>query len=502
MTAATAWPRHPIVYEVNTWAWLGDVGRRAGRPVGLGEVPAREWDALAAWHTDAVWLMGVWERSPEGRRIALQNDELVRSFRAALPDLDVGADVTGSPYCIRRYVVDARLGGPAGLATARAELARRGLRLVLDLVPNHVAPDHPWAREHPDYFVRGTAEDAARSPAEFLAVGGEAFARGRDPYFPPWPDVLQLNAFSPGYRRALGETIDGIAAQCDAVRTDMAMLLVTKVFARTWGARAGAPPARELWQEVLPAAKARHPGFLVLAEAYWDMEWELQQLGFDFCYDKRLYDRLEHGGGESVRQHLCAGLDYQEKLVRFVENHDEPRAAAAFGSRARVAAVAVATLPGLRLLHEGQFEAFRVRLPVFLGRRPAEPVDEATRSFYRRLLAEASAPVYRDGTFALCERIGWEGVRASEDLVAWSWRLGDERRVVVVNLGPSRASARVRFPWPDLAGRSWRLAEALDETAYVRDGDEMVGPGLYVELEPGRWHLFSVRPEGPPRVRR
>ena len=498
MSAGADWPRNPIVYEVNTWAWLGEVSARAGRPVRLGEVPAHEWDALAAWHADAVWLMGVWERSPEGRRIALADPALVASFRAALPDLDLERDVPGSPYCIRRYVVDARLGGPAGLARARAELAHRGLRLVLDLVPNHVAPDHPWVREHPEYFVRGRANDAAVAPAEFLAVAGEAFARGRDPYFPPWPDVLQLNAFSPGYRRALAETLDGIAAQCDAVRTDMAMLLVTKVFARTWGARAGAPPSGELWAEVLAATRAHHPGFLTVAEAYWDMEWELQRLGFDFCYDKRLYDRLEHGGGESVRQHLCAGLDYQEKLVRFVENHDEPRAAAAFGARARVAAIAVATLPGLRLFHEGQFEGFRTRLPVFLGRRPAEPVDEASRDFHRRLLGEVSAPVYRDGAWALCERVGWEGVRASEDLVAWSWRRGEERRVVVVNLGPAKASSRVRFPWPDLAGRSWRLAEALDGTTYVRDGDEMAGPGLYVELEPGRFHLLSVRPEGRP----
>jgi hypothetical protein len=494
MPPALAWPRHPIVYEVNAWTWLGEVSARAGRPLGLGEVPAAEWDALAAWRPDAVWLMGVWERSPEGRRIALADEGLVASFRAALPDLDLEKDVPGSPYCVRRYVVDGRLGGPAGLARARAELARRGIRLVLDLVPNHVAPDHPWVREAPERLVRATPEEAERSPEQFLAVGAAAFARGRDPYFPPWADVLQLDAFSPSYRLALAETLAGIAEQCDGVRVDMAMLLVTRVFARTWGARVGPPPPRELWQEVLSTTKARHPGFLLMAEAYWDMEWELQQLGFDACYDKRLYDRLEHGGGEPVRQHLCAGLDYQEKLVRFVENHDEPRAATAFGDRARVAAVAVATLPGIRLFHDGQGEGRRIRLPVFLGRRPAEPVDAAALAFHRRLLAEASTAVYRDGTWSLCERIGWEGVRSSEDLVAWCWRRVDQRRLVVVNLGAHRASARIRLPWPDLAGRRWRLAEALDDIVYLRDGAEMCGPGLYVELDPGRWHLFAVAP--------
>jgi hypothetical protein len=437
--------------------------------------------------------MGVWERSPEGRRIALANEELVRSFRQALPDLRPDEDVVGSPYCIRRYAVDARLGGPAGLAKARAQLARRGIRLVLDLVPNHVAPDHPWAREAPDYFVRGTPEDAARSPEAFLRVGNAVYARGRDPYFPPWPDVLQLDAFSPGYRKALTTTVADIARQCDAVRTDMAMLLVNRVFARTWGERVGPPPATELWREVLTEVKRRSPGFLFVAEAYWDMEWELQQLGFDFCYDKRLYDRMVEGSGEAVAQHLGAGLDYQERLVRFIENHDEPRAAAELDLRSRAAAVAVATLPGARLFHEGQFEGRKVRLPVFLARRPEEPLDRSLLAFYRKLLAEAALPVYRDGAFATCERRGWDDNRSYLNLAAWCWKLGGERRLVVVNLGGTRSQALVRLPWHELAGKAWRLEDALDGTTFERAGADMAGPGLYVDLEGGAWHLLAFR---------
>lgn len=502
MPLAPAWPRHPIVYEVNAWAWLGEVSARAGRAVDLGTVPDAEWDALAAWRPDAVWLMGVWERSPEGRRIALGNEELVRSFRAALPDLDLDADVVGSPYCIRRYVADARLGGPAGLARARAELARRGLRLVLDLVPNHVAPDHPWAREAPEYFVGGTPEDAARAPEAFLEVDGRAIARGRDPYFAPWPDVLQLDAFSPGYRRALADTLVEIASQCDAVRTDMAMLLVNRVFARTWAGRVGAPPEAELWREVLGEVRRRRPGFLAMAEAYWEMEWELQQLGFDLCYDKRLYDRMVAGSGEGVMQHLGAGLDYQEKLVRFVENHDEPRAAHELGARARAAAVAVATLPGARLFHEGQFEGRKVRLPVFLGRRPEEPVEPGLPGFYRKLLAEAGEAVYRDGAFATCEIGGWRDNRSCRNLAAWCWKLGasraegrddDVRRLVIVNLGTERSQALVRVPWPELAERVWKLEDVLDGSRFDRSGADMAGPGLFVELEAGAWHLLAVR---------
>ena len=124
--------------------------------------------------------------------------------------------------------------------------------------------------------------------------------------FPAWPDVLQLNAFQPGLRQAVIKTISSIAGQCDGIRCDMAMLMLTGIFERTWSTCAGQRPATEYWVDVIPAIKKAHPGFLFIAEAYWDLEWELQQQGFDFCYDKKLYDRLKHDNAESIRLHLCA----------------------------------------------------------------------------------------------------------------------------------------------------------------------------------------------------
>ncbi len=361
--------RDPFVYELNTWVWLGELSEREGRPVGLGDVPPRDWDAIAALGFDTVWLMGVWERSPAGIAIALENEGLVESFREALPDYRP-EDVVGSPYCIRGYSVDPHLGGPDGLAAARAALAERGLGLILDFVPNHVAPDHPWVAEHPEYFVRGNEEDLARDPSSFVRTAGGILANGRDPYFPAWPDVVQLNAFSPELRTAVVETLRAIAAQCDGVRCDMAMLVMSDVFERTWAERVGPRPAEEYWPTVIAAVRESHPGFLFLAEAYWDLEWALQQQGFDACYDKRLYDRLAHDGAEEVRGHLTADPAYQRRLVRFLENHDEPRAAAAFPpEQARVAAVTTLTQAGPRLVHEGQLEGRRVRLPVFLARQ-------------------------------------------------------------------------------------------------------------------------------------
>src|SRR5208337_1435005 len=170
MTMST-WPKYPTLYEINTWVWLSELSLKTGTSVDLGSVPSAEWDAIAAFGFDAVWFMGVWERSPEGIAIANKNKNLVDDFRRALPDFKP-EDNVGSPYCIRRYTVDKHLAGPKGLATARQELAQRGMKLLLDFVPNHLAPDHPWVCEHPEYFVVGDDKDLESDPASFLATGG------------------------------------------------------------------------------------------------------------------------------------------------------------------------------------------------------------------------------------------------------------------------------------------------------------------------------------------
>jgi hypothetical protein len=434
--------------------------------------------------------MGVWERSPAGLAIALRDASLLASFRQALPDL-TEADIAGSPYCVRNYVVDAALGGPDGLAEARARLAARGLRLILDYVPNHVAPDHPWLTERPHCLIRGSADDLARSPEAYLEAAGQIYARGRDPYFAPWPDVVQLDAFSDDLRAAAVDTLVSIGDQADGVRCDMAMLLMNDVFAKTWGERAGPPPAEDFWPYVVPRVRARHPDLLLVAEAYWDLEWALQQQGFDHCYDKRLYDRLLHEDADAIRAHLQAGLDYQRGLVRFLENHDEPRAAATLdGDRERAAAIAVATLPGATLWHEGQFEGRTVRLPVFLSRRPEEPVDERLRAFYARLLPAAAA--VRDGEWRLLPVTGWPDNDTHRNLLAWAWTGPGTRHLVVVNHSDTPAQGQVPLPWPDLAGAPHRLTDLLTDQTYDRDGDTLTGPGLFVDLPARHSHVLSA----------
>ena len=489
----TGWPEQPVVYEVNTAVWLDALSRAAGRPVTLADVPARDWEAITPPGVDAVWLMGVWERSPAGLALATANTELRASFRDALPDVRT-EDVMGSPYCVRRYVVDAAFGGPEALAVARATLAARGARLILDYVPNHVAPDHPWVTDHPEMFVLGDEQDHAADPASWMAVDGHVLACGRDPYFPPWPDVVQLDAFSPALRAATVRTLADIADQCDGIRCDMAMLMTNQVFGKTWKDRTGPEPSEEFWPAVIAGLRGQHPETLLIAEAYWDQEWTLQQQGFAFCYDKRLYDRIVGASAATIRDHLRADPSYQSRLVRFLENHDEPRIADRLPADAeRAAAVAVATLPGATLWHEGQFEGRRVHPPVFLARRPDEPADDELAAWYRRLLATVAGHGVRRGTWRLLDPEGWPDNQSCRNLLAWSWAADDgTRHVVVVNFSGEPAQARIPLGWPNLPGRTWRLTDLLLQDVFERDGDELAEPGLFVSLGPWQSHLLSV----------
>ncbi len=486
------WSKYPFIYEINTVVWLNELSRKYGRPIKLGTVPCGEWDHLGSFGFDAVWLMGVWERSPAGRQIALRNGNLMAEFRKVLPDF-TEKDLAGSAYCIRNYASDPAIGGPEGLAHAREMLAHRGMKLVLDFVPNHVAPDHPWTTEHPEYFIRGGEDDLRDNPSAFVREGRNIIALGRDPYFPAWPDVVQLNAFNTGLRAAALRTLSEIAGQCDGVRCDMAMLMMNSVFERTWGWRAGDKPSDDYWPTLISKIKRTSPGFLFIAEAYWNLEWELQQQGFDFCYDKTLYDRMEHSDAQKVRQHLFADMAYQDRMLRFIENHDEPRAAATFTpEKGKMAAVILSTLPGARLFHEGQFEGRKKKVPVFLSRRPDETADQELIGFYHKLLALTGDGVFRSGDWKICEVRGWPDNQGCRNILAWLWQKDKKSYLIIVNFCDVRSDAMVQIPLENIRGRDIRLSDELSGADYERPGTEIADNGLYAALEPWSCHFFKL----------
>ncbi len=490
----TTWQKHPIIYEINTFVWLTALSQRYGWRVTLVDLPEEVISELAAMNIDAVWFMGVWQRNPEGQQSARN---YVHEYRGALADIN-DADVVGSAYAVGAYVVDARLGGREGLAAVRARLAAHGIRVILDFVPNHVGTDHEWIAAQPAYFVWGTTRDQAKRPDLFFTrkdVWGRTvlIAHGRDPYFPSWIDTAQLNAFDPGYRRAAVQTLLDIASQCDGVRCDMAMLATNRIFQQTWAGDVDSPPMTEFWVEVIPQIKAQYPEFVFIAEVYWGMEYELQQQGFDYTYDKLLYDRILEGSAQKVREHLYAPLAYQRHLVRFIENHDEPRAATALGPvRSIPAAVLMLTLPGAALLHDGQFTGRRIKLPVQISRQPDEPEDRALAQFYRQLLAETRHNIYREGDWRLLNVARTHEENDNEHhIVAYGWRNLGEYRLIAVNMSKEWVHGLITLhDWSELAHEDWTLRDMLNDTHYFRLGRQIVEQGLYVELKPFSAHIF------------
>ncbi len=268
------------------------------------------------------------------------------------------------------------------------------------------------------------------------------------------------------------------------------MLVLPEVFERTWGISAPA-----FWPRATEAVRAEVPGFLFLAEVYWDLEWTLQQQGFDYTYDKRLYDRLEEGHARPVREHLSAGLDFQDRLARFLENHDEPRAAATFTPEThRAAAVITFLTPGLRFFHQGQREGKRVRIPVHLGRGPVECSKTGIAAFYDGLLECLKDPAFRDGDWQLLEcRPAWDGNGTWDSFVAFSWTgPGDARRLVAVNYAAHQSQCYVAMPWPDLDGRTWRLQDLTGPAVYDREGGDLARQGLYLDMPAWGYHVFAV----------
>jgi hypothetical protein len=486
---------HPHLYEINARLFLRRLGGKYRRTLTLATVPDDEWRLLAQLGFDLVWLMGVWQRSFGSRKKALQHPALRLDYDKALPDWQ-DEDVAGSPYAVYAYTLDSALGEPEELPQLREKLNRLGLRLIVDFVPNHLAYDHPWVLSHPEWFVRGKEADARANPDWFFSPAqGVYLAHGRDPYFPPWTDTAQMNFHSTDLRHALINEMLRIAEVADGVRCDMAMLVLNDVFGQIWGKVVSdfPRPATEFWSEAIERVKQQKPDFLFLAEAYWGLEWKLQTFGFDFTYDKTLYDRLRHSTPSEIRAHLRAEKLYQQRSIRFIENHDEPRAVTAFGQeRSLAAAVVMATVPGLRLFHDGQLEGRRIRVPVQLAREPDEAVDAEIMEFYQRLLTACRAPAFHEGEWSLLEVIpAGTGNESHHNLLAWCWRYAAQFKVVVVNYSPNPAQGRLKLPPLETKGKIILRGE-LSDRILTQNAGELMNPGLYLDLSPWQACIFDT----------
>jgi len=495
-------PLYPSLYQINTRVWLQELADRLGRAATLADIPDPFLDQVAAQGFDYVWFLGLWQTGQAGRQVSLSHPEWLREFEATLPGF-TEADVSGSPFAVTGYTLHQDFGREADLLGLKERLKARGLKLLVDFVPNHTAPDHPWVAQHPEFYVHGSEADLEREPHNYRRVetpsGSLILACGRDPYFAGWPDTFQLNYRHPGFREAMAQELLKLAEIADGVRCDMAMLILPEIFQRTWGERSlptdGSPPVDEpFWPETIGRVKAKNPGFIFMAEVYWDLEWTLMQQGFDYCYDKKLYDRLLSKDAAEVRGHLWADPAYQNRLARFMENHDEPRAAHDFPNLVHQGAAVITYLtPGLRFFHEGQLEGRRVKVSMHLGRRPEEPVDLVLWEFYQKMLDCLKRPEVRQGRWQLLEiRPAWDGNPTWEHFVAYAWEgEAGQRLLVTVNYGPTQGQCHVAWPFGDIKGEQVTLKDLMSEARYEWEGDALLYRGLYVDLPAWGFHVFA-----------
>ena len=363
-------------------------------------------------------------------------------------------------------------------------------------MPNHTAPDHPWVAAHPDLYVCADEATLAADPANWRAVetehGRRVIALGRDPYFPGWPDTLQLDYAHPDTRARMRAELAAVAARCDGVRADMAMLVLPEVIRRTWRREAA-----EFWPDAIADARAVNPRFEMIAEVYWGLETALLERGFDYTYDKAFYDALVADDAREVRERLHEPASSQRHMVRFIENHDEKRARAVFGwPRERAAAATALLAPGLRVLHQGQTEGARITVSVHLARAPDEPVDRDIAAFYDALLRLAlSRRSVRSGHYTPLEpEPAWPGNNSHGRFATFLWCEDTDTEtisdlLVVVNDSPDRGQCRVNL---DRLTGEWRLADLLGPERYERTGAEMSGPGLFLDLPPWGVNAFQM----------
>ena len=487
---------YPHLYEINTQLFLNRLSAGDNAAPLLTELPDDIWKAFSARGFDLVWLMGVWKRSPASRQEALRAKGLRERYDVVLPGWK-NDDVTGSPYAVYEYNLDPLFGPQDGLRNLRTQLNQNNLGLILDFVPNHFSRDNQWTMSHPAYFVRGSKEDAAEFPGSYFSPHEDIYiAHGKDPNFPPWNDTAQVNIFSVSLRKALINILQQIADQADGVRCDMAMLLLNDVFERTWGnqLKRFRRPDTEFWIEAIEKVKEQHPDFIFIAEAYWGLEMQLQQAGFDFIYDKTFYDRVRFSTAGDILAYLRTHNPLEHHSVCFIENHDEQRAVTAFGrERSMAAAVIVMTLPCLRLVFDGQLEGKRIQMPVQLLREPEDANDPIIGHFYDRLLPICDQDIFHNGTWKLIEiTAAYEKDVSYTNILAWSWYYNGQVRIVVTNYSPNSARSWIKPQLTIEGDGTLELEDELTGIKYSRGIAELREKGLYVDLEPYHSHIFSV----------
>lgn len=491
-------PQNPLIFEINTRVWIKRFPNSGVDRFLLNNVPDEYWQNLADLGFHYVWLMGLWKTNPAVIDKYCFEEGLVKEYSKAVKDWQ-RHDIIGSPYAIDRYEINPDFGNSRLLKALKIRLNNFSLKLILDFVPNHFSAESSLIKSNPEIFLSVAEEFLERDSHTYFRPENNkniVFAHGRDPFFPAWQDTIQVNYYSESARTFMTDTLLSLTELCDGVRCDMAMLALNNVFHNTWGAALDAGgfivPGEEFWENALKTVKVKNPDFLFIAEAYWDLEYKLQTIGFDYTYDKKLTDRLKDNNVASIRDHLRAEFSYQEKSLRFIENHDEQRSAEILGkNKARAASVVVSTIRGMKFIYDGQMDGVRIKLPVQMGAEPKYQTSKCINDHYTKLLSIIKSEIFQIGKWTLHEPFpAWEGNNSYRNLLSWSWEYENERRLVVVNYSDSIAQGRIRCEVGGFPEKIY-LTDLLNGQVYHRYSAEMAYPGIFIELQNFQSHIFS-----------
>jgi hypothetical protein len=488
---------NPFLYELNTRIWLTRFNKDNNKAK-LADIPNEYWDNLIQKKFDYVWLMGIWSICESTIDKYCFEPGLIKSYDRSLKGWK-REDIIGSPYAVDVYEINPGIGDLKSLLDLKSYLNKKGIKLILDFVPNHFGAASRIVKSNPDIFLSVDKHLFESDPHTFfqpVESEDKYFAHGRDPFFPAWQDTIQVNFFSEKAREYLTGILLELIKICDGVRCDMAMLSLNNVFKNTWGSvlsRFGyEKPQTEFWKEIIDKVKNVRSDFLFIGESYWDLESELHKLGFNYTYDKSFTDKLKSGGVQEIHDHLLAENEYQKKSVRFIENHDEARAITAFGKeKSKAAATIINTVPGMRFYHDGQFEGKKIKLPVQLGREPEEPIIKGIKDFYQKLFSITSVEIFKKGDWTLLEpSSAGEGNETFLNMLAWHWVLKDEKRLVVINYSAVVSTCSIKL---DVNGypAEFELKDLMNDQIYTRAAEEVYHTGLFIELKPYQSHIFE-----------
>ena len=491
---------NPHLIEINTRIFLNFMREKYSSPdMSLSLIPDDEWLKLKHLGFDIIWLMGVWKTSAISGEIS-KDEQFLRDFvKKVEGDISI---ISASPYSIVDYKLDSFFGFEWELKALKEKLNSFGMELYLDFISNHMAIDSEFSNECADCFVLGEKRDYENNKELFCEkkIGDITYyiAHGRDPNFPSWKDTIQLNYFNPKTREKMISELIKISELCDGIRCDMVMLTLNDIHENIWGwlldKRGYKKPQKEFWQMAISEVKSVNPQFVFMAEVYWGLEWKLQQLGFDYTYDKVFYDRLRNMGVEEVKGHLKAERLYQKKSVRFIDNHDEDPSIICFKGKKRAlsAAVLISTVKGMRFYNNMQLKGVPLKIPVQISVFDYEKYkDMEIEKFYEKLLKIADHPAFHGGEWELLDVLALNpDDRSFRNIIAYKWTQMRTIKIVIVNYSDETSRGKISISLKS-KGDTLTLYEEFSERFFSFNSSD-ISSGLKIEnISPYGFYVFD-----------